>query len=286
MRYRHFLMAIRTTPAQWAAIPLALLALCGCPDDDHVVPDLTGVTVQTLEYGRGYVAGGEATAPLYADLYAAKDTAPDELVVVIHGGGFEEGSRAAREIVWLSANIARAGYAALAIDYRLAGDAPPAPDDWSVDPLRAMHAASVDLLQALRWAAAQGYARVFVAGESAGGIAAVQTCAAPADFLQDRADLPGLNTGAPADVAALVVLWGGAGLAEIGPGMPPVRIVHGTEDNTFGASSLDAWSLNRRLESAGVECDLVWLDDWDHGAWIAETDYGDISAVTLDWFAH
>ena len=168
MRYRHFLRAIRTIPAQWAAIPLALLALCGCPDDDHVVPDLTGVTVQTLEYGRGYLAGGEATAPLYADLYAAKDTAPDELVVVIHGGGFEEGSRAAREIVWLSANIARAGYAALAIDYRLAGDAPPAPDDWSVDLLRAMHAASVDLLQALRWAAAQGYARVFVAGESAG----------------------------------------------------------------------------------------------------------------------
>ena len=75
-------------------------------------------------YGQGEVDGGGTSADLLLDLYVpdvdGQDTFP--LVVTIHGGGFNGGSKDATAFV--SGQFAQRGYIVASIDYRVSGDAP------------------------------------------------------------------------------------------------------------------------------------------------------------------
>jgi alpha-beta hydrolase superfamily lysophospholipase len=82
------------------------------------------VVTPDVVYGQGEVNGGGTSADLLLDLYVpdvdGQDTFP--LVVTIHGGGFNGGSKDATTFV--SEQFAQRGYIVASIDYRVTGDAP------------------------------------------------------------------------------------------------------------------------------------------------------------------
>lgn len=84
----------------------------------------TVIKTSGLIYARGVTERGSTNLKL--DLY--KPTRGCErscpVVIALHGGGFEKGSRTDKSFVQLARNVAEAGYAVAMIDYRLAGDRP------------------------------------------------------------------------------------------------------------------------------------------------------------------
>src|SRR5262249_55289979 len=79
------------------------------PADVHYVPDLTYRTIGTTR--------------LKLDVaYPKKGTGPFPAVVLLHGGGWYLGSR--KSNVPLALKLAREGYVAVSVSYRLSGEAP------------------------------------------------------------------------------------------------------------------------------------------------------------------
>lgn len=70
------------------------------------------VDVQTLDFAE------HEGAPLRMDFYPAQGRNPAPCVVVLHGGGWENGNR--KEFEWMNHHLARLGYAVAAMEYRLA----------------------------------------------------------------------------------------------------------------------------------------------------------------------
>ena len=138
------------------------------------------------------VAGGQ---PLLLDVYAPADVATHPSVLVVHGGGWQSGSKAS--MAQVSVQLAQAGFVAFDINYRLAlpgGDAH-AP------------AAIDDTRTALRWVRANAATyggdptHVGALGSSAGGnlVLLLGTTGTPGD---DRADAV-VSWSGPTDLAPL-----------------------------------------------------------------------------------
>lgn len=252
---------------------LAVAILYGCPPNEDIdtTPDFTGVSIENIVYGHAYIDGGNNTTTLSADVYTA-GFMPSSLVVAVHGGGFSDGARDDPEMQWMCCELARAGYTVASIDYRLGGNI-----------IEAMHAATVDVVTALCWASSEGYGSVYLVGESAGAVACIQAAADPGAYLNDDLDLPDLNDGLPATIAAVVSLWGGKGLAEITETMPPTMMIHGTNDDTTGASWLDSVLLDADLANHDVEHNLILLPGYGHGAWSATTEHGSVADAAAWW---
>lgn len=139
--------AARTYAKQVRNYPFIRIASAAAPSDVRVLRDLTYV-----RYGSRCLK-----LDLYLPAHAPRDTLP--VVVLVHGGGWNAGYRT--EFAPMALRLARRGYAAATISYRLAGEAPyPA----AVDDARA----------AVRWVRMQAArygidpARVVLAGGSAG----------------------------------------------------------------------------------------------------------------------
>ncbi|MBM4063389.1 MAG: alpha/beta hydrolase, partial [Planctomycetes bacterium] len=75
-----------------------------------------------IAYGSAVNRFTHQTETLLLDLYQPRgDTDGSRpAIVVVHGGGFVGGSRGASQMVQLGADLARRGYVARSIDYRLA----------------------------------------------------------------------------------------------------------------------------------------------------------------------
>ena len=267
-------------------IVFSLAMLAGCPETQSVRPDFTGVDMfPNIAFAKSWTNQGAQQRTLFCDGYAPVDGGAVQCVIVVHGGGFDGGNRGKPEIQWLCCVLARAGFAVYSIDYRLQSDNPPAPPAWQTSALTAaMDAASVDVMAALRWAG-KSFTKIHVIGESAGAIAAVQACADPESFMQDRDGLVDANSALPdaRPVVSFVSLWGGTGLAEFNATFPPARIIHGTNDTTAGASWFDALSFSTQLENLNVDHDLMLLTGAGHGAWTAGTKYGTVADAAVDW---
>jgi dipeptidyl aminopeptidase/acylaminoacyl peptidase len=265
--------------AYTAAVFAALLIFFGCPSP---VGDAFTVTKDVV-YGQGYVDDGEGgfiLEDLLADVYQPKDAGAGlPALVLVHGGGFEEGSKEKEEIVELAKTAARRGYVAFAVNYRLAEDDPPAPSYWDAVPLTsAFHAAIVDTKAALRFvhANAQQYGvdpnRVGLLGESAGAIAGVAAAIGdPDDYRSDGDDypIPASNHPEASDEAnAYVHLWGSADhvLLELNDEDPPIMIVHGTEDDRFFTSFGAAERLHGLLEFQDHPHEFYEAEGFGHGA--------------------
>src|SRR5262249_47023531 len=117
------------------------------PKDVQYVPDLTYCTIGTTR--------------LMLDVaYPKRGASPFPAVVLLHGGGWYLGSR--KSNVPLALKLAREGYVAVSVSYRLSGEAP-------------FPAAVHDVKCAVRWlrAHAQNYSidpeRIAALGYSAGG---------------------------------------------------------------------------------------------------------------------
>lgn len=181
-------------------------------------------TIPDIVYAQGAVKGPRRTIPLLLDAYLPAGVGPNPAVVLVHGGGFENGSR--REpVFWpeLCRTLAAEGYACFSIDYRLMQDDP---DTEGADlKLRTVRAAVEDTSAALRWVVAHSVElgvdphRLALGGGSAGAATALLTA------YVDPADAP--------PVAATLDLWGAMGprwLDHITADDPPLLIVHGTRD--------------------------------------------------------
>ena len=99
--------------------------------------------------------------PLLLDLHIPDGSGPFPIAILIHGGGFDQGSRSTN-VRPLFEPLANAGFAWFSIDYRLAPEAH-FPD------------AMADVNSAIRWVKAHGaefhldLGRISIVGESAGG---------------------------------------------------------------------------------------------------------------------
>ena len=128
---------------------VSILALCGLP------LAAAAVDKKDVEYGH---AGGKAQL---LDLHVPDGAGPFPAAILVHGGGFDEGSKSTN-VRPLFEPLANAGFAWFSIDYRLA-------------PEFKFPAGNDDLNTAIRWVKAHAAeyhvdaAKVAIIGESAGG---------------------------------------------------------------------------------------------------------------------
>ncbi len=188
--------------------------------------------------------GQAVSQQLDLDVYTgAGDTARSRpLVVFIHGGGFRMGTKATPFAVMVCTSLARRGYVAASIDYRLS---PTPTNDTALFEamLLALHDAKAAVRFFRRNAATYGLdpSQIFSAGSSAGAVTALHLA-----YL-DSSEVPGYvdwsrvdgsfegssgNPGYSSAVQGVISNWGAIGdTAWIRMGDVPVYCVHGTSDS-------------------------------------------------------
>lgn len=213
----------------------------------------------------------EWPARLQADFFLPgdRDKAPFPVVLLIHGGAWHKGDRSSMEKA--GKMLARAGYAALSIDYRLA-------------PRFRYPAPVEDAQQALRWLAANAgkyrldMDRVGVWGYSAGAhlaaLLAMQppTTDVPALHVVVAGSMPtDLRQSTQPSVRAFLgvaateqpALYEEASpLARVRPGLPPFLLYYGSADTLVAPDQSER--LAAALREAGVTVRSFRLDGADH----------------------
>jgi acetyl esterase/lipase len=180
------------------------------------------------------------------------------VVIVVHGGGFTSGSKSGWALVDYSTQMAKRGFVAASIDYRLRQELIPGTGA-AID-------AKYDAQAAVRWFRANSAtyninaAQISMAGASAGAITSL--------IVAYTSDDPGDsgNPGYPSDISAVIdvsgSLYGQAdGLMESGE--PPLMIVHGTNDSTVPYSG--ATELVAAAEADGIPYELHTFEGEGHG---------------------
>jgi acetyl esterase/lipase len=235
---------------------------------------------------RGVAYGTVEDEPLLLDVFRPPArAAPRPAVVCVHGGGMWTGSRA--DMAEPARELARAGYVAVCVDYRLV-DAAAGRHRWP--------AQLDDVQRAVRWVRANAAqygvdpGRVGAYGWSAGGqLAALlgtrdtRDAAAPLAAYPSRVacvvDLAGdmdlaAYTSPPA-LDEVVALLGGTSaevperyrdaspLSWIDARTAPFRVIHGARDDVVPVAQ--SRRLVSALRAAGVEVEYAELPDADHG---------------------
>ena len=257
-------------------VALVAAVLCSC---------LIAEDRKDVEYGR---AGGQA---LLLDLHVPDGAGPFPAAILVHGGGFDEGSRATN-VRPLFAPLADAGFAWFSIDYRLA-------------PKAKLPDAVEDLRNAIRWVkshAAEFHvdtSKIALIGESAGGflvnyqgthetadtkVRAVVDFYGPVDYEKlalerqahpERFNMASINRhaangggihyfGADAlDEAGRAKVRAAQPIHAVHKGMPPFLCIHGTKDDqvTFDQSP----SMCDTMHKAGAVCELIAIEGGGHG---------------------
>ena len=251
--------------------------------------------------------------PLVLDLYLPQGTAPQPLVVFVHGGGWVGGntrhSGALADFPRALAQLAAEGFAVASVEYRLAGEAP-------------FPAALQDVRAALRFLKSNAAkyridaGKVAVWGGSAGGQLAALAAASCGDHSLDPAPA---ERGSECVQGA--VIWygvfdfapvaernGAAGpdsrflgcsgdcdaavrraspIAYVTADDPPFLLIHGEGDQTVDVSQSRA--MESALEKAGVAVQSMYIPAVDHsfvGGTPAETREATLAATnaTFDFF--
>ncbi len=220
------------------AIALVMVALGACAGKD----DPTRPPVQAgIEYAPG----------LQLDLYRpVRGIAPLPAVILLHGGGFVEGSRA--DLAGLAESLAFHGYVTASIDYRLSEGAW-FPATQLTDPGLAAAAALAreDAGRAVEWLRSQAKTyrvdpdRIAVGGYSAGAITALELASHPP----------------PAVLAAVSISGAAIDTVALAAPHPPVLLVHGDLDDIIPAALADATC---EAGAAGGPCEVRHLDEVGH----------------------
>ncbi len=248
---------------------------------------LAGATVdrKNVEYDH---PGGKSAL---LDLYVPDGPGPFPAAILVHGGGFDQGSKDTN-VRPLFDLLANAGYAWFSIDYRMA-------------PEFRFPQAIEDVNSAVRWvrANAASYhvnaAKIVLIGESAGGflvnyagthqtpetrVAAVVDLYGPVDYGKlaelrrdhpERFNMTSINKHAAngggihffgaeqLDAAGLAKLREISPITGVKKGMPPFLCIHGTKDDqvTYEQST----AMCDAMKKVGVRCELITIDGGGHG---------------------
>ena len=269
-------------------------------------------------YGSNIGASG-VNEELFMDVYRpAGDTHTSRPVVVLaHGGFFLAGSKEGTDVVPLCEDLARMGYVAVSISYRLGID-----DLFSLEVslLEAVMRGVQDAKGAIRHLrkshAEEGNpwgidpSRVVLGGSSAGAFIALHTAYIDdLDEVPDAIDLtqPGLQggleglSGSPgysSEVLSIVNLCGAmgdAGWMEVGDA--PVVSVHGTADETvpFGTgfvqllglpvSQVDgSWPVHLQAEALGLDHAITLLEGEGHVPHMSDAGAYDLTRAAVTSF--
>jgi pectinesterase len=258
-------------------------------------PDLR--ITRNIEYAR-YGEGPGLQLDLYLPPRPEQRRRP--LIVVIRGGGWHQTDK--EGFGFIAAYLAKAGFAAVSIEYRPAAKA-------------LFPAALQDAKAAVRWARANadryGFDpdRIGAMGGSAGGHLAALLATTAGD---PRFEGPGGNAGEPSRVAAVVAMsadtdfrgeWSDPEvMALLGPGLhegderlglaspvthvtaqaAPLLLIHSrTDDNVPFEQSL---KFKARYEAAGVPIELITLEDAPHAFFLDARWFPGAMDQAIDFF--
>jgi len=240
---------------------------------------------KSIEYGR---PGGHS---LLLDLHVPDGPGPFPAAILVHGGGFDGGSRAANMAPTFQP-LTEAGFAWFSIDYRMA-------------PEFHFPEAREDVDAAIKWVRANAGtykvdpAKIVLAGESAGAflvnyaathptaatrVAAVVDIYGPVDYervARQRQAYPGRfnmasinghqKTGGGIwffgvdgyDEASFAKLKGISPLHAVHQGMPPFLAIHGTRDDQvpYEQSAI----LCEAMRKVKARCDIITIEAGGHG---------------------
>ena len=241
--------------------------------------------LKDVEYAK---PGGK---PVLLDLHVPEGAGPFPAAILVHGGGFNEGSKSTN-VRPLFEVLADAGFAWFSIDYRLA-------------PAAHHKEANEDVVSAIRWvkANARQYhvdtAKIALIGESAGGflvnyvgthqtpeskVAAVVDFYGPVDYGQlaierrdhpERFNMQSINRHAAngggihffgveqLDRAGLAKLHDASPLYAVHRGMPPFLCIHGEKDDQVPYEQSEL--MCRGMDGAGATCKLIPIRGGGHG---------------------
>ncbi len=229
--------------------------------------------------------------PVMLDLHVPDGPGPFAAAILIHGGGFDEGSKSTN-VRPLFDPLTDAGFAWFSIDYRLA-------------PAVRFPEAMEDVHTAIRWVKAHAAefrvdaSRIAIIGESAGGffvnyagthqtpatkVAAVVDFYGPSDYgklaLERRAhperfNMATINRHAAhgggihffgveqLDAPGLAKLHALAPIAAVHKGMPPFLVIHGAKDDQV--SFEQSTEFCDAIRTAGTACELIAIEGGGHG---------------------
>ncbi len=292
---------------------------------DFVFP-ATPTPTSNVSYGSNVRSNG-TTQNLLLDIYEpVGDIATSRaLVLVFHGGSFIGGSKTGTDVVPICRDLARLGYVAVSVEYRVGMTRFPFPGPDSTDAAPAVVRGVHDARAAVRFfrknAAIGGNTyridpnNIYMLGVSAGGFIALQTA-----YMDDINELPsyidtvaqpgiqggiqGLsgNPGYSSDVNAVVNICGAVGdTAWIHPGDEPVLSFHGTNDNTvpYGSAMITlsgvwpimqvdgSFSINARVDQMGIENCFEIYEGQDHVPHASNAAYYDTTlTITRNFLEH
>jgi len=249
------------------------------------VGTLPALDKKDVEYGR---PGGR---PLLLDLHVPDGAGPFPAAILVHGGGFDEGSRSTN-VRPLFDVLANAGFAWFSIDYRMA-------------PAFKFPQANADLNSAIQWLKANAAeyhvdtGRIALIGESAGGflvnyagthetpetrVAAVVDFYGPVDYGKlaelrrdhpERFNMSSINRHAAngggihffgaerLDSEGLAKLHTVSPIFAVHPGMTPFLCIHGTKDDQVVYEQSTAFC--QEMHKVGAVCDLITIQEGGHG---------------------
>ena len=229
--------------------------------------------------------------PVLLDLHVPDGPGPFPAAILIHGGGFDEGSRSTN-VRPLFDVLANAGYAWFSIDYRMA-------------PEFRFPQAIEDVNSAIQWVKANAatyhvdVAKIVLIGESAGGflvnyagthetpqtrVRAVVDLYGPVDYgklAEERRDHPerfnmtSINRHASngggihffgaeqLDAAGLAKLHAISPIFAVHQGMAPFLCIHGTRDDQVSYDQSPA--MCDAMKKVGASCELIPIEGGGHG---------------------
>ena len=281
-----------------SALLISVVALtatgCATPRDPTVAPTLTAPTGSGVSIERDIVYREVDGTSLALDACLPRADAPTAAIVLLHGGGFTQGSRADESIQSLCTWFAEKGYAAFPVSYRLA-------------PGSLYPSQTEDIAAAVQWLRDPAQAaqfnidptRIGALGSSAGAIIALQLAMAgegPTDAggrigaavsLSGVADMtPGAaRLGSPTPEAASLILnyLGCTSIATCdGADASPITHVDASDPATLLVGSVhdlvpieQAQSMASALDAVGVPNQVVVVDGAGHGAQLMNQDVRD-----------
>ncbi len=115
---KKFLLPTVAIAAMVCAVPQQSAAQCGARYQDDVFTDVD--TILNVKYGENY-SQDSTLVEVFADIYLPEgDVATDRpLAIVAHGGSFYGGTRTMSDVVGICEALAKKGYVAASISYRL-----------------------------------------------------------------------------------------------------------------------------------------------------------------------